>query len=233
MNCFFCDIQAGATDKKILENDYFFSRFDLFPVTPGHTEIVLKKHAESFFDLTAQEVSDMYDLIGKTKCVIDEQFHPDAYNIGVNDGIVAGRTIDHLHIHLIPRYVGDVENPRGGVRNIIPGKGNYVDMSGAGRRKYNKLVRDKIPKIIRKKGEVAITHIADDAEYWLKLKEKLLEEVQEFQKDENIGELADILEVLDAIIDFKKFDRGEAQQVKAKKAEERGAFKERIILDES
>ena len=99
--------------------------------------------------------------------------------------------------------------------------------------KYNKLVRDRIPEIIRKKGDAAITHIADEAEYWQKLKEKLLEEVQEFQKDSNVEELADILEIIDAIIDFKKFDREEVQRVKLKKAEERGVFKERIILDES
>ena len=99
--------------------------------------------------------------------------------------------------------------------------------------KYNKLVRDRIPEIIRKKGDVAITHIADEAEYWQKLKEKLLEEVQEFQKDSNVEELADVLEIIDAIIDFKKFDREEVQRVKSKKVEERGAFKERIILDES
>ena len=99
--------------------------------------------------------------------------------------------------------------------------------------KYNKLVRDRIPEIIRKKGDAAITHIADEAEYWQKLKEKLLEEVQEFQKDSNVEELADILEIIDAIIDFKKFDREEVQRVKSKKAEERGVFKERIILDES
>lgn len=99
--------------------------------------------------------------------------------------------------------------------------------------KYNKLVRDRIPEIIRKKGDVAITHIADEAEYWQKLKEKLLEEVQEFQKDSNVEELADVLEIIDAIIDFKKFDREEVQRIKSKKAEERGAFKERIILDES
>ena len=233
MKCFFCDIQTGSTDKKILENKSFFSRFDLFPVALGHAEIVLKRHAESFFDLTAEEVSDMHDLLVKMKCIIDEQFHPDGYTIGVNDGRAAGRTIDHLHIHLIPRYTGDVENPRGGVRNVIPGKGDYVDVSSAGRRTYNKLVRDKIPEIIRKKGDVPVTHIADEMKYWQKLKEKLLEEVQEFQKAENVDELADILEVLDAIIDFKKFDRGEVQQVKAKKAEERCAFKERIILDES
>lgn len=99
--------------------------------------------------------------------------------------------------------------------------------------KYNKLVRDKIPEYIRKKGGTPITHIADQKEYWEKLKEKLLEEIEEFQKDENIEEFADILEVLEAIADYKKFDQEEVERIKAKKGEERGKFKDRIILDES
>lgn len=99
--------------------------------------------------------------------------------------------------------------------------------------KYNKLVRDKIPEYIRKKGGTSVTHIANEAEYWQKLKEKLIEEIEEFKKDENAEEFADILEVLDAIADYKKFDREEIQRIKTKKAEERGKFKDRIILDES
>lgn len=99
--------------------------------------------------------------------------------------------------------------------------------------KYNKLVRDKIPEYIRKKGGSPITHIADDAEYWQKLKDKLLEEIEEFKKDENIEEFADLLEVIDAIADYKKFDRNEVEKVRDKKAEERGKFRDKIILDES
>ncbi|MEK7624618.1 MAG: nucleoside triphosphate pyrophosphohydrolase [Patescibacteria group bacterium] len=99
--------------------------------------------------------------------------------------------------------------------------------------KYNKLVRDKIPEYIRKKGGNPITHIADDAEYWQKLKEKLIEEIGEFENDESIEEFADLLEVIDAIADYKKFDRNEAEKVKNKKADERGKFKDKIILDES
>ena len=99
--------------------------------------------------------------------------------------------------------------------------------------KYNKLVRDKIPETIKRKGETPIFHIADETEYWQKLKEKLLEEVEEFQKDESIEEIADILEVLEAIVDYKKFDQKEIQMIKNKKAEDRGKFKERIILEES
>lgn len=99
--------------------------------------------------------------------------------------------------------------------------------------KYNKLVRDKIPEYILKKGETAITHIATETEYWQKLKEKLLEEIEEFNKNENTEEFADILEVLDAIADYKKFDKKEIEKIRAEKAETKGKFKKRIILDES
>lgn len=99
--------------------------------------------------------------------------------------------------------------------------------------KYNKLVRDKIPEYIRKKGGNPITHIADDAEYWQKLKDKLLEELEEFKKDEDIEEFADLLEVIDTVAEYKKFDRNEIEMIKNKKAVERGKFKDRIILDES
>ncbi|MFA5085999.1 MAG: nucleoside triphosphate pyrophosphohydrolase [Candidatus Paceibacterota bacterium] len=99
--------------------------------------------------------------------------------------------------------------------------------------RYNKLVRDRIPEIIKSKGSIPITHIADDKEYWQKLKEKLQEEVNEFIQDENAEEMADILEVIDAIINFKNFSKEELEAIKNKKAEERGKFKDKIILDES
>lgn len=99
--------------------------------------------------------------------------------------------------------------------------------------RYDKLVRDLIPERIRSKGEKAVTHIADDAEYWGKLREKLGEEVAEFSKDSNIEELADIYEVLDAIVAHKNFDPKEIARVKAKKAGERGGFSKRIILEEA
>ncbi len=99
--------------------------------------------------------------------------------------------------------------------------------------KYNKLVRDAIPEIIKKKGGTPVTHIAGEVEYWQKLKGKFVEEFEEFKQAENIEELADILEVIDAIIEYKKFDRKEIKKVQEKKAAERGKFKKRIILEES
>lgn len=99
--------------------------------------------------------------------------------------------------------------------------------------KYNKLVRDKIPEIISRKCGHAIAHTATRKEYWTKLKDKLREEVEEFNAKPSLEELADILEVVDAIIEFKNFSRAELKKTKRDKKRERGGFKERIILEES
>ena len=119
--CIFCD--PSVKEKfMILENNLFHSRWDEYPVSDGHALIVPNKHIISFSDLSDEEVIKMYDVILRTKKVIDSKYHPHACNYGINDGKAAGRTVDHFHMHVIPRYEGDVENPRGGVRNIMPGK---------------------------------------------------------------------------------------------------------------
>jgi len=122
--CLFCD-KENQKFKLILENDFCVARWDQFPVSKGHALIIPKKHILSFFDLKDEEVVKIFSLIQETKDVIQKEYNPDGFNIGINDGEAAGRTIHHLHIHLIPRYKGDVEEPRGGVRHIIPGKGFY------------------------------------------------------------------------------------------------------------
>lgn len=99
--------------------------------------------------------------------------------------------------------------------------------------KYNKLVRDNIPKIIEKNGEKAVVHTANEEEYREKLREKLIEEVQEFLEDESIGELADILQVVYAFCELKGIDKQELESLRKEKEEKRGGFKERIILEET
>jgi len=121
-DCPFCQIE---TSKIIASNTLSIAFFDGFPVSNGHTLIIPRRHVASFFDLTEEERSSLFELINKVKDILDDKFHPDGYNIGVNIGKDAGQSIFHVHVHLIPRYVGDVANPRGGVRGVIPSKQNY------------------------------------------------------------------------------------------------------------
>lgn len=122
--CVFCDY-LNKEDKIILQNDYAFAIYDGFPVNKGHMLIMPKRHEESFFNLTSDEKKAIDQLVLKAKEYIDFNYKPDAYNLGVNEGVYAGQSILHCHVHIIPRYIGDVSNPRGGVRGVIPAKQNY------------------------------------------------------------------------------------------------------------
>jgi len=156
MECVFCKIYKKRLGI-IFENEYFYAQFDRFPVSPGHAEIIPKRHVVSLFNLTDEEwkflkpallkiikiieTTNLRELYGnfvkkplneKSKWFCEQMLKypslgkkPDGYNIGVNEGEAAGRTMHHLHIHIIPRYYGDVENPVGGIRHVIPELGNY------------------------------------------------------------------------------------------------------------
>ena len=98
---------------------------DAFPISPGHTLIIPKRHVGSFFDLEADERAELLALLCQAKVVADKEFSPQGYNIGINDGAAAGQTVPHLHLHMIPRFEGDLPDPRGGVRWVIPQKAKY------------------------------------------------------------------------------------------------------------
>ena len=120
--CLFCTDPQGLS----LDRDIAYSARDTYAVSPGHTVVIPKRHVASFFELTPEEVTACMDLIREEKKRIDEEFKPDGYNIGVNVGPAAGQSIHHVHIHIIPRYTGDVENPQGGVRHVIPKNAHYT-----------------------------------------------------------------------------------------------------------
>lgn len=124
MNCCFCD-DFIPNKKPIYGNELAAAYFDEFPVNKGHTLIITKRHTETFFSTTNEEKEKMLELLDKCKNYIDEKYHPTGYNIGLNCGEDAGQSVMHVHMHLIPRYKGDVENPRGGVRGIIPNRKEY------------------------------------------------------------------------------------------------------------
>ena len=116
-SCLFC---RKDEHKILVESDNFYARFDNFPATDGHIEVVSKRHVASFFDLSSSETAEAVELLRRAHSIINENFGPDGYTVGINDGEAAGRSIDHLHIHLIPRYWGDVSDPRGGIRQVVP-----------------------------------------------------------------------------------------------------------------
>lgn len=120
--CLFCTDPRGVS----LTSELAYSARDTYAVSPGHSVVIPNRHVASFFELTTEEVTACMELIQEEKKLIDAEFQPDAYNIGVNIGPAAGQSIHHVHIHIIPRYKGDVENPQGGVRHVIPRNAHYT-----------------------------------------------------------------------------------------------------------
>ena len=121
--CIFCNLPK---ERVVLENDLAIAIYDGFPVTDLHALIIPKRHTENYFSLTNNELFSCNQLLKEFEIEVNKKDNlVQGFNIGINTGEVAGQTIFHCHIHLIPRRQGDVDNPRGGVRNIIPGKGDY------------------------------------------------------------------------------------------------------------
>jgi len=120
--CPFCTI---APEKIVDQNTHTRTIRDTLPVSPGHTLILPKRHIASIFEATKDEVAALWDALQRARTQLLKEFSPDGFNIGINDGLAAGQTILHLHIHLIPRYKGDMPDPRGGIRWIFPDKAVY------------------------------------------------------------------------------------------------------------
>lgn len=126
--CPFCTLPH---ERVFAQNELAVSIWDAFPVSPGHALIIPRRHIPGWFEATDAEQSSFFALIGEAKTIIDQRHKPDGYNIGINGGAAAGQTVFHLHVHLIPRFQGDVADPRGGVRHVIPAKANYAIGVGA------------------------------------------------------------------------------------------------------
>ena len=119
--CPFCNLER----EKILESELSFAIYDGFPVNEGHALIIPKRHTANYFDLSLEEQKDCIELLNRVKGIVQEKYNPSGFNVGININEAAGQTVPHVHIHLIPRYEGDVEEPRGGVRGVIPERRNY------------------------------------------------------------------------------------------------------------
>jgi superfamily II DNA or RNA helicase/diadenosine tetraphosphate (Ap4A) HIT family hydrolase len=132
MNCPFCvppKPPTGSPDDgpvEVAANDLAFAFRDRFPVSPGHTLVVTRRHVPDFFGCTPQERAALFELVDRVKADLDRELRPDAYNVGFNSGEAAGQTVMHVHVHVIPRFRGDVEEPGGGIRHVLPDKANYL-----------------------------------------------------------------------------------------------------------
>jgi len=124
--CPFCD---PPRDRIVRESEYGLVLSDAYPLSPGHRLVIPRRHVASFFDLDPLEQADLLNLLVATRRdLADGDRQPDGYNVGLNDGEAAGQTVDHCHWHVVPRYQGDVPDPRGGIRWVIPEKAPYWSM---------------------------------------------------------------------------------------------------------
>jgi diadenosine tetraphosphate (Ap4A) HIT family hydrolase len=122
-DCIFCRPSDGR--RELAGNDLAVAILAGFPVSPGHALIVPRRHEPDFFSLTGEEQAAVVALVNPVRAALDKEFGPDGYNLGVNNGKAAGQTILHTHLHVIPRYAGDVAEPRGGVRWVLPETARY------------------------------------------------------------------------------------------------------------
>jgi diadenosine tetraphosphate (Ap4A) HIT family hydrolase len=112
-------------DRILYRGNHFFIIRDIYPVSPGHTLIITRELKKDYFELSKEELNELPSMIQKAKNLIELEYRPDGYNIGMNCGEVAGQSVMHFHCHIIPRYQGDMKNPKGGIRHCVKGKGNY------------------------------------------------------------------------------------------------------------
>ena len=124
MTCPFCNI---AESDRLIETDLVIGFLDRYPVNPGHLLLVTRRHVGTWFDATEQEQAALMNAVDDAVAFIESHLdrRPDGYNVGFNAGYAAGQTVMHLHLHVIPRFDGDIEDPRGGIRGAIPDKRVY------------------------------------------------------------------------------------------------------------
>lgn len=121
-----CPFCTPEPERELLtESATAYALLDKYPVSPGHALVIPKQHIADYFALPNKVKTACWMVVDRVKWLLDERYHPDGYNIGINVGNAAGQTVPHAHIHVIPRYAGDVDNPTGGIRNLIPGRGDY------------------------------------------------------------------------------------------------------------
>jgi len=120
-NCPFCSVDR----EELFKSELCFAIYDKYPVSPGHVLVISRRHVADYFNLTGEEVASLWSMVAEVREYLVCEYSPDGINVGFNVGVSAGQTIDHMHIHVIPRFDGDMDDPTGGVRHVIPERGKY------------------------------------------------------------------------------------------------------------
>lgn len=146
--CQFCKPESGR--EIILENELCYCVYDKYPVSKGHVLIIPKRHCADYFELSTTEQTACWAIVNDLKTILTIKYSPNGFNIGININEAAGQTVPHVHIHLIPRYKGDITEPEGGVRGVIPDKRLYRKKGKSGNAKLaNASAEKSIPKQAR------------------------------------------------------------------------------------
>ncbi len=200
MHCEFCHILQYQKDKIIAESELFFSFYDKYPLNEGHTLIAPKRHFADFFEMTPAEWTNARQIVYQVKKILDARLKPTGYNIGVNVGADAGQSIFHAHIHIIPRYTGDIENPGPQDRKVNMPLFEFMrDNEIFKKIIYSQMARKKLESVIEKSDKTSLEDIKGDTEYLQELKKRLKDAVEDFCRCQN-GESYDrIIESLELI----------------------------------
>ncbi len=203
MPCEFCHILQYQKEKIIAENEFFFSFYDKYPLNEGHTLIAPKRHFANFFEMTAVEWINARQIVFQLKETLDAQLSPTGYNIGVNVGEDAGQSIFHAHIHIIPRYTGDIENPGPQDRKVNMPLFEFMrDNEIFKKIIYSQMARKKLESVIQKSDMSSLEDIKGDMIYLEELKKKLKVAVEDFchnQDGESYDRIIESLELISIV----------------------------------
>lgn len=205
MHCQFCHILKYEKEKIITENALFCSFFDKYPLNEGHILVVPKRHFSDFFDMTPEEWDSSRKIILKTKEVLDEKYSPSGYNVGVNVGRDAGQSIFHAHIHMIPRYSGDIEDPGTDRRKLNMPLFEFMrDNELFKKIIYSQMVNRKLEQVLSKTDKDSLEDIKGDTEYLEVIKKRLIKAVADFCDKNKCDSYDTIIESLELISIIKE-----------------------------
>ncbi len=200
MNCIFCHIYENEKDKIIYENDLFFVIYDKYPLNEGHALVIPKRHFADFYDMTEAEWQSSRDVILKTKEYMEKKYAPSAYNIGVNVGSDAGQSVFHAHIHIIPRYSGDIENPGPQQKKVNMPLFEFMRDNDLFKKIiYSQLVNRKLEQVIEKSHKNSLEEIKGDKVYLEQLKKELKQAVDDLCDENDCQAYDRIIEVIELI----------------------------------